>query len=307
MLFVFAGLALFVLTNVWNYPLSFRTIGQLLRYEISIIDYDTITGRPIPLTILSLFKTILFVIIGIIVSFIVNRFILQRIFDPGLIGLGLQNTLLTLSRYLIVLAALLIGLNNVGLSTLIVRFFLILVALGFALKEPLSDFFCYFILLVQRPIKIGDLIMLNEDIMGVVRHITPRSVIIRKKNSTTILVPNSHFITNSITNWSYSKTFLAFNDIMLTVSYDCDPSYVKEIIFKTLDVNSSILKNPAPVIMLSDFVENGYEFTIRGYISADKVLDQFNIASDVRLELIKALRNNNIEIGRPTRFIKNLH
>ena len=307
MLFVFLGLALLVVAKVWSYPLSFKTIGQLLRYEISIIDYDTMTGRPIPLTILSLFKTIFFVIMSIIISFIVNRFILQRIFDPGLIGLGLQNTLLTLSRYLIVLAGLLIGLNNVGLSTIIVRFFFILAALGFALKEPLSDFFCYFILLVQRPIKIGDFIMLNEEIMGVVRHITPRSVIIRKKNSTTILVPNSHFITNSITNWSYSKTFLGFNDILLTVTYEADPHFVKEIILKTLDSHMAILKNPSPVVMLSDFAENGYEFTLRGYISAEKVLDQFMIASDVRIELVKALKNNNIEIARPIRYIKKIN
>ncbi len=306
MLFVFLGLVLLVVAKVWSYPLSFKTIGQLLRYEISIIDYDTLTGRPIPLTILSLFKTIFFVIMSIIISFIVNRFILQRIFDPGLIGLGLQNTLLTLSRYLIVLMGLLIGLNNVGLSTIIVRFFLILVALGFALKEPLSDFFCYFILLVQRPIKIGDFIMLNEEIIGVVRHITPRSVIIRKKNSTTILVPNSHFITNSITNWSYSKTFLAFNDILITVTYDADPHFAKDLMMKTLETNSALLKNPSPVVMLSNFAENGYEFTLRGYISADKVLDQFMIASDIRIELVRALKNNNIEIARPVRYIKNM-
>ena len=149
--------------------------------------------------------------------------------------------------------------------------------------------------------------MLNEEIMGVVRHITPRSVIIRKKNSTTILVPNSHFITNSITNWSYSKTFLGFNDILLTVTYEADPHFVKEIILKTLDSHMAILKNPSPVVMLSDFAENGYEFTLRGYISAEKVLDQFMIASDVRIELVKALKNNNIEIARPIRYIKKIN
>lgn len=307
MLFVFMFLGFLVLAKVWSYPFTFKTLSQILRYEISVIDYDAVTGRPISLTILSLLKTILFVVVSIVISFVVNRFILQRIFDPGLIGVGLQSTLLTLSRYLIVLMGLLIGLNNVGLSSIVVRFFLILVALGFALKEPLSDFFCYFILLVQRPIKIGDFIMLNvgnEEITGVVRHITPRSVIIRKKNSTTILVPNSHFITNSIINWSYTKNFLAFNDILLTISYDSDPVLAKELIYKTLINNSNILKNPAPVIMLSNFAENGYEFTIRGYISADKVLDQFVIASDVRFDLVAELAKNKIEIARPIRLVK---
>ena len=69
----------------------------------------------------------------------------------------------------------------------------------------------------------------------------------------------------------------------------------------------AILKNPSPVVMLSDFAENGYEFTLRGYISAEKVLDQFMIASDVRIELVKALKNNNIEIARPIRYIKKIN
>ena len=181
------GVAFLVISKIWNYPISIRVIKNWLRYEFSVVDYDARTGEPISLTLWSIIKTFLFVFIGIIIAFVVNRFVLQRIFDPGLMGVGLQNTLLTLSRYIIVITALLIGLNNVGLSNIIVRFFLILVALGFALKEPLSDFFCYFILLVQRPIKIGDLIMVDTDIMGVVRQITPRSVILRKKNSVTII------------------------------------------------------------------------------------------------------------------------
>jgi small-conductance mechanosensitive channel len=301
---LFLVCSLFVVAKIWNYPLGLAKYLYLLRYEISIVDYDAITGKPIALTILSLAKMVLFVIAGYFVASFINRFILQRIFDPGLVGHGLQNTLLTLNRYIIVISFFLIALNNVGLSSLIMRFFLILITLGFALKEPLSDFFCYFILLVQRPIKIGDLVMLNEEIMGVVRHITPRSVVIRKRNSTTLLVPNSHFITNSITNWSYTKTFLAFNDIVLTVSYNADPLFVKDLIVKTLEANGNILKNPPPFVILSDFAENGFQFTLRGYLSADKVLEQFAIASDVRLELAKALKANNIDIARPTRFIK---
>ena len=65
-----------------------------------------------------------------------------------------------------------------------------------------------------------------------------------------------------------------------------------------------ILKSPAPIVWLYDFVDNGYQFLVRGYLTADKVLEQWDISSQVRLEIVKKLRENGIEIASPTRLIR---
>ena len=71
-----------------------------------------------------------------------------------------------------------------------------------------------------------------------------------------------------------------------------------------LDKNSSLLKTPAPIVRLEDFSETGYRFLIRGFLTSDKALDQWDIASDVRLELVKQLRANGIEVASPVRTVR---
>jgi small-conductance mechanosensitive channel len=139
--------------------------------------------------------------------------------------------------------------------------------------------------------------------MGVVRQITPRSVVIRKKNSVTILVPNSVILTKAIYNWNYTRNFFAFDDIILTVPYSYDPVRIKAVIMQVLEQNINVLKNPAPVVFLRDFVENGYQFLVRGYLTADKVAEQWEIMSNVRIELVRHLHLAGMEIAMPTRRV----
>jgi small-conductance mechanosensitive channel len=127
---------------------------------------------------------------------------------------------------------------------------------------------------------------------------------LRKRNSVTVIVPNSQIILNPVVNWNYSRSYFAFNDIMLTVAYTRDPQRVKDILLGVLHNNDMILKSPAPIVWLSDFVDNGYQFLVRGYLTADKVLEQWEISSQVRLELVKKLRENGIEIASPSRIVR---
>ena len=72
---------------------------------------------------------------------------------------------------------------------------------------------------------------------------------------------------------------------------------------KVLATNTQVLKNPAPIVQLRDFTDNGFLFMVRGFLSPDKTLDQFDIASDVRLELVRILRQHAISVASPTRML----
>ncbi|MBY0110290.1 MAG: mechanosensitive ion channel [Candidatus Babeliaceae bacterium] len=292
----------FALGSIWGYGITFSDIGDFLNRELTAVKDDA--GREISVTLYSLLQIVLFVLGGIFLNYVINQFVLKRVFDPFLVGVGVQNTISAFTKYAIILLAVFIGLSNAGLEGLTTKFAIIIGGLSFALQEPLRDFFSYFIILVQRPVKIGDLIQISDEVIGIVRHITPRSVIIRRRNSVTVIVPNSQIILNAVTNWNYSRSYFAFNDIMITVSYAKDPQQVKNIILSVLHDNYTILKSPAPIVWLHDFVDNGYQFLVRGYLTADKVLEQWEISSLVRIEIVKKLRENGIEIASPTRLIR---
>ena len=299
----FTLLGIILGAKVLGYAFGIGDILGWLHYELYSPGADEM-GRRLSVTPLAFLRVILFFITGLVIAYIVNNILLRRIFDPLLVSSGIQNTVFTFTRYAVIFIALLVGFKSVGLQSFASQFVLLLGALGFAVKDPLLDFFSYFIILVQRPIKIGDLIMLDENTTGVVRHITPRSVVLRRKNSVTIIVPNAQIITRPVINWSYSPTFFALNDIMLTVPYGADPDQVRALITKVLDANINVLKTPVPLVFLWDFVDNGFQFMIRAYLTGDKVLEQWEIASVVRLEIVRALRQAGIRVAVPTRIIK---
>ena len=135
--------------------------------------------------------------------------------------------------------------------------------------------------------------------MGVVRKITPRSVILRRKNSTTIIVPNSYIVSKSIENWNYVRNFIAINDIMLFVYFKEDAQKVKAILQVATEEHPNVLKNPRSIIRLTNFSECGYEFMVRCFISSAYTLEMWDIGSDIRLLIAKAFRENGIEFAIP--------
>jgi potassium efflux system protein len=300
---LFALCALIAIAHLWGYPITLYDVSRWAEYSIYTPGIDEATGKAIHVTAISLTKIFFFVLGGIATTYIVNQFLLRRIFDPLMIGVGVQNTVMTLSRYIIIIIAIILGLQNAGLDALTVKLAVLVGLTTYYMKEFVADVFCYFIILIQRPIKIGDLISIDGELIGIVRHITPRSTFVRRRNSVTVIVPNSHIITKTVANWNYTRTFFAFEDFFVTVPYNVDPAHVKALIHTVLDTNRNILKTPPPIVWLHDFVDNGYQFLVRGYLTADRVQDQWEIASSVRLEIVSLLRAQGITIASPTRIL----
>lgn len=308
-LFVIVSFAFFVLLGsiialyIWGYSFGWRDISSWLHKELYTAGVDA-SGKTIVIEPINFIKLLVYVATGFAVSYVFNKFILRRVFELLLVNLGVQNALTSLSKYIIVIAFTVIGFQAVGMGSALLYIFAVLGAVGYAAKEIVTDFIAYIIILIQRFVKIGDFIQIDEDTRGIVRHINFRSVIVRQRNSVMVVIPNNYFISQKVINWNYSRTFFAFDDIFMVVSYTADPQEVKDIIAKTLSSNSNILKTPAPVILLKDFVENGFQFLIRGYLSSEKVLEQFDIASEFRFDLVRNLRAAGINLATPIRTIK---
>lgn len=316
-IFVITTLALFVTVGIyvaaklWGYPIGLRDMVGWLHYSF-YNPTDEISGKVMPVSLLSIIHIILYLLGGFLISYVLNNFVISRVLDPFIVESGVQSTILTLLRYMIIMLTLFMGLSSTGLDGIMTKLGAVVLLLGFAIKEILSDFFSYFILLVQRPIKVGDFIRVLDNLSndepvsltGFVRAITPRSIVIRKRNSTTVIIPNSKIVTSAIMNWSYSRGFFAFDDMRMTVPYGVDPMFVRQLLLDVLDRNQHVLKNPAPIVRLDDFVDNGYSFLLRGYLTSNKIGEQWDIASDVRLQIVKTLREHGIEVASPVRTVR---
>ncbi len=305
-LFSFIFIGAIIVAKIWQWPEQLNNIKEIHDIiewlQTPVLLQETLN----PISVYTILQFMLFVLSGFLIATAIRRFVLSRIFDVLLVDSGVQNTVSSLMRYIIYLVAIMLGFNAVGLGTQI-NYMLtaLLVGIGLIIKDPAADFFAYFIILVQRPIKIGDYIRIDDEATGVVRKITPRSIVLRRKNSTMIIVPNSYAVNHTIVNWNYIRGFIAFNDIHVTVAYQEDPGRVKELFERILDSSPYVLKNPKPVVRLDNFGLNGYEYMLRGFISSNYTLDQWNISSDIRIQVVKVFREQNIELALPIRVMVN--
>jgi len=289
--------------HIWGWPITFKEIFDLIRAPI-FFGESPVPGAPgVPISAITFLYLIGYVLAGFLLAFAVNRFVLRKIFDLLLVEMGIQHAVVGLMRYLIIIAVIVIGLQNIGLGPLSKYLFGAILAITWVIKEPLGDLVAYFVLLIQRPIKIGDYIKIDEQISGVVRRITPRSIVIRQKNSTTIVVPNSQVLSKAVTNWNYVSGFVAVDDVLVNILYKEDPDRVIEVLRAAVDTHVNVLKSPKPVVRLEKFGEHSFIFLVRAYVSSHYTLDKWNIASDIRLSIIRELRSNGIAIAVPVRIM----
>lgn len=302
---LFTLVGIFIASKIWRIPISISDTLYFLNFPLFDTGFDKTTGQVIWFTPLKFLLILAFIFGGFLLAILFNRYVLRFIFDLLPVDLGVQNTVVSISRYFIIVIAIYLGFQWAGLGTLLLAIGVVIGSIGYIVKEPIGDFISYFIILVQRPIQIGDYIMLDEENQGVVRKITPRSVILRRKDSYSIILPNSMILNKPINNWNYARNFVAFDDIEFTVSFDADPLRIKAIILEVLDKNVDVLKSPRAIIRLHDFSETGFVFKVRGFLSDINIARKWDIASDVRFAIVKTLREAGLNIAIPTRIILN--
>lgn len=296
-------MGIWVVAWFWGKSIPVAAIGSFFKEKRLAIGFTD--GQYQKVSIFDLVRTAFYIPFAFVAAHLVDRFILDRIFSVLLVEPGVHNAISTITYYLVIISVVTIGLIQEGFGFLVVYYLLpLLVGMGFALREIFNDFVAYFVLLIQRPLKVGDYIELSEEVKGVVRKITPRAVILRRKRSYHIVVPNAKLIQQTISNWDYARGFITFPDIIIGIRYAADPEQTKKILIQAVDSISNVLKTPPPIVRLDEFGPSGYVFMVRGYISSELTLLQWDIASDVRFAIVKLLHQNGIEIAFPVRVIR---
>ena len=222
-------------------------------------------------------------------------------FDIQYVDPGIQNTVTIISRYVIIISFIMIAFIQSKLGYLVTYIsYVALVVFGWSFKDLFTDFVAYFFILVQRPVKLGDYVKIDDHTMGVVRKVGPRAVILRRKNSVTIVVPNSTILKTALYNWNYTRSYIGLEDIVFCVPFGTDIHLVKKICLEVLDEDQDVLKVPQPFVRLDSFEDKGYYFMLRGFVSSGNTLRQWDISSNIRFALIDKLSKAGIQVAGPS-------
>ncbi len=246
-----------------------------------------------------LLKALLFLALLAVFSRAGQRFVRRRLERTSL-DEGQKFALARGTGYLIFVLGFVIGLQSAGvnLQSLAVFGGALGIGLGLGLQNIANNFLSGLILLVERPIKVGDRIEVG-DLNGDVVHIAARSTWIRTNDNIVIIVPNSEFITGRVTNWTANDRQIRFA-IPVGVSYSSDPDRVREILLEVASSHPDVLENPAPDVRFVGFGNSSLDFELRVWttrqVQTPKVLQ-----SDLYFAIFRAFRRHDIEIPFPQR------
>lgn len=215
---------------------------------------------------------------------------------------GNRNAIITISRYLITAVGLVAALDIVGIGWDQVQWLVAALGLGlgFGLKEIFSNFFSGLILLLERPIRVGDTVTLDA-LSGTVSRINIRATTITDWDRKEIIVPNNTFITSSLINWARSDPITRIV-IPVGVAYDSDPAQVQEVLLAVATAHPLVVKEPAPAVLFLKFGESALEFEVRVFVR--DLANRLPLTHDLHNDILRVLRDYGIEIPFPQRDVR---
>lgn len=226
-----------------------------------------------------------------------QRMLNTRVLPNTKLDEGLQHSVSAIFGYAGICLAVLLAISAAGmdLSNLAIIAGAISVGIGFGMQSIVSNFVSGLILLIERPIKVGDWIVVGAD-QGLVKDIRVRATEIETFDRSSVVIPNSELISNRVMNWTL-KDRSGRGIIRIGVSYGSDANKVREILLEIADKRREILSYPAPQVVFMDFGASSLDFELRYFLR--DIGDVLSVGSAVRFEILERFRADGVEIPFP--------
>jgi potassium efflux system protein len=288
------------LWTIWDQVLpAFRSIS-----DIRLWSYSTeVEGvaRTVPITIYNLLLAVVITAItfvsarnlpGVLEISLLNRFSLDA---------GARYAFTTISRYVITALGVIIAFNTIGFRWSQLQWLLaaLSVGIGFGLQEIVANFISGIIILFERPVRVGDIVTVDET-TGIVSRIRIRATTITDWNRKEYIVPNKEFVTGRLLNWTLSSKV---NRVVITVgvAYGSDTERARELLLKAAADHPVVLEDPAPLATFEGFGDNSLTFILRAYLPGME--KRIATTSELHMKIDKLFREAGITIAFPQRDV----
>ena len=257
-----------------------------------------------PLTVGKVLVGVILVFCGFILARMLSRTLGYRL-QQGRIHMNESGAaaLQSLSFYVLLISFTLTALKFVNVPLTMFTFLggAIAIGVGFGSQNILNNFISGLILLAERPIKVGDLIQI-DDLFGNVEHIGARSTIIRTGNNLDIIVPNSTFLENNVVNLTRGDDKLRTN-VKVGIAYGSPTREATKLMKHAAVEHGRILNSPEPFVWFTEFGDNSLNFEVHFWVKVRSISDRTRIESDIRYRIDQLFRDAGVTIAFPQRDI----
>ena len=281
-------------------------------FEFLLIQFPTFWNYAIfnidktPITVGNLIFAVVFIIVGYLaIRFFVYQ-VDKRILTHFDIDISHRYTIKLFLSYFLFSVLFLMTLYFIKVPLTVFTFVggALALGVGFGLKNIMNNLLCGVVIVTEHPIRVGDLIEV-DNLLGIVENIGFRATTIKSLKNTHILVPNSIILEHNILNWTLSDKVIR-STLNLSVSYGSPVEKVRDILLKAANDHKSILtynKDQSPIVLFSDFGNSGLHFELYYWIAINHPLDLKKVGSELRFEINKLFKEEGIKIPFPQRDI----
>ena len=284
-------------TSAWQ---AISYTGQVLRtawdYEITSVD-----DRPI--TVGKVTYGILLFLAGFVVARILSRGLGRRVLPRFGLTEGASQAFQSIAFYLMVTCFGVCSLEMINIPLTVFAFMggAIAIGVGFGSQNILNNFISGLIVLAERPIRVGDLVEIGG-LTGTIQRIGARSTRIKTGANLEIIVPNSTFLENNVTNWTLSDTRTRTR-VSVGVAYGSSTQNVNRLLRQAVMEHNGVLKTPEPVVLFKDFGDNSLLFEVHFWVHMQTMMQAEMIASDIRHRIDELFADADISIAFPQRDV----
>lgn len=246
----------------------------------------------------SLIGAALIFAVAVVLSRTLSKLLQKRIAKRAYLDPGLHYTIGRLAQYLIVALGLLLAMSfgvGLNLTSIAVIFTALSVGIGFGLQYLAADVASGFILLFERPVRVGDRISIGKE-EGDVQSINLRTTVLTTNDRVSVIVPNSQLVREQLINWSYGDP-RARMEIPLGVAYGSDVDLVSETLLKATEDVDNVLRDPPPKVQFLKFGDWSLDFRLLVWTNRPRLHVQ--IRSDINFRIERLFREAGIEIPFP--------
>ena len=311
--FRFAKISTGFLGKVFNYPITklFQPPQKPVETETGEETSSVAVDVGSPLTLKRLFFAFVIVFGAFILSKYVQWVLRRQVLQTLQIARHTQFILLRFIHFIFLIIGVLIALSAVGVSftSLAIIFGGLSIGIGFGLQNIASNLVSGFILIFERPIKIGDLVeIMDVNIFGRVSSINLRSTVIVSLDEKEIIVPNTQLITEAVHNLTHDNNLFRLR-VAVGVSYSSDVELVKKVLLEVAHTHPEIIKEPSPVlesvtapfVRFITFGDSSLDFELLAWIPDS--FKRFDVASDLHFMIWHKFKEHNITIPFPQRDV----
>ena len=281
---------------------STKQISEMVENDAGEVTYKT-RDVPDPVTIADVALSIAIFTLTFVsarnIPGVLEISILQRL--P--IESSVRYAITTIVSYVIVLAGLVFACGQIGIHWNQVQWMATALTFGlaFGLQEMFANFVAGIIILFERPIRVGDIVTI-DDVSGTVSRVQIRATTITNWDRKDYIVPNKDFITGRVLNWTLSDQF---SRIVITVgvAYGSDTNKTLEDLKRIMETHPTVVDDPAPLVTFEEFGSSSLNFTLRCYIAMKDMQSRLQVIHELHMAIDQAFRRDNIEIAFPQQDI----